>query len=120
MKKKNIHTNGFTVPENYFDLFEAELYNRIAAEELPDATGFTTPEGYFDRVTDRVVKTVMHQEEQQPSKVILMKPMLITSEYGVENMTGYPYRPDFNVVGSHLPPPALERPARGLLPPLTA
>ena len=34
-----------------------------------------------------------------------MKPMLITSEYGVENMTGYPYRPDFNVVGSHLPPP---------------
>lgn len=48
-----------------------------------------------------------------------MKPMLITTEYGVENMTGYPYRPDFNVVGRHLPP-ALERPARGLLLPLTA
>jgi hypothetical protein len=66
--KDNKHKHGFKVPENYFESFEAQLFDKIKSEELPKDSGFRVPEGYFENLEDSIVNK-LHVSERR-SKVI--------------------------------------------------
>lgn len=60
MKKNKLHnikSNGFKVPENYFDTVEDAFFNRLNKKDSIEGintTGFKTPEGYFDSVDHNI------------------------------------------------------------------
>lgn len=59
MKEKN-YISAFEVPQDYFDNFEARLFQRIKEEErFPNSSGFTVPEAYFDNMEQRMLKAVV-------------------------------------------------------------
>lgn len=53
-------TSGFHTPDNYFDNFETELFDKIAEESLPKDTGFIAPEHYFETVESKVLERVQN------------------------------------------------------------
>ena len=66
--KDNKHKHGFKVPENYFENFEAQLFDKIKSEELPMDSGFRVPEGYFENLEDSIFNKLYVSERR--SKVI--------------------------------------------------
>ena len=67
MKEKK-HKHGFKVPEDYFDNFEKQLFDKIELETMPKETGFKVPDGYFDKLEDTVLQKLNALEK--PQKVI--------------------------------------------------
>ncbi|MDY2587741.1 hypothetical protein [Winogradskyella aquimaris] len=61
MKKEKLHnikSNGFKVPDNYFDTVEDAFFNRLNKKDSIEGiitTGFKTPEGYFDSVEHNII-----------------------------------------------------------------
>lgn len=70
--KKNKNISGFKTPENYFENFEMQLFNKIEGENLPKSAGFQVPENYFESLDQRVLQTVTASEK--PKKVISLFP----------------------------------------------
>jgi len=70
--KKNKKIAGFKTPENYFENFEMQLFNKIEGENLPKSAGFQVPENYFESLEQRVLNTVPASEK--PKKVISLLP----------------------------------------------
>ncbi|MHA7057613.1 hypothetical protein ACWGOQ_0010370 [Aquimarina sp. M1] len=73
MKKNNLHTNkgGFKIPENYFETFEKNLFEKISLEDdeislLPDkvSLGLKEPDGYFDAFENRLMKKLNVEDNQ--------------------------------------------------------
>jgi hypothetical protein len=62
--KEKKHKHGFKVPDNYFDNFEARLFDKINLESLPKDSGFRVPEGYFERFDDRMVQKLFGSENR--------------------------------------------------------
>ena len=56
--KEHIKT-GFKTPDNYFDVFENNLFKQL---QLKNKTGFTTPENYFDTLETDVLKQIEHSK----------------------------------------------------------
>lgn len=52
MKELNKHIknrdSGFSIPESYFDTFEASLQSKIRESKFPKKAGFEVPKGYFE------------------------------------------------------------------------
>ncbi|SDH26261.1 hypothetical protein [Winogradskyella thalassocola] len=77
MKKNNLHnvtSSGFKTPDNYFESFEANLFERLNEKEVikaSETSGFTVPENYFDAVEH----TILEKLQDKPEKpVIRLKP----------------------------------------------
>jgi len=64
--EKNKYTNGFKIPENYFEEFETHMFDKLKEEQLPKATGFVIPDGYFDAVEEKIIENT----KTSPLKVI--------------------------------------------------
>lgn len=63
MKDKK-HKHGFKVPDNYFDNFEAQLFDKMQTEALPKDSGFRAPEGYFESLDDIIVEKLFTSEKR--------------------------------------------------------
>ncbi len=73
MKNKKLHTNnisdGFTTPKDYFDTFEARLFDKLHTESvIPKAEGFLVPDSYFDSLEDTLTQQLFTESEE--TKVI--------------------------------------------------
>ncbi|WP_422108003.1 hypothetical protein [Winogradskyella sp.] len=61
MKNDKLHkikSTGFKTPDNYFESFDDELFERIKDEKSIggiEDTGFNVPEGYFDKLDDKII-----------------------------------------------------------------
>lgn len=67
MKQNDLHkikNTGFNVPKDYFETFEAKLYNRINFSlDTPQDAGFRAPEDYFESFEDAVLKRVLTEDK---------------------------------------------------------
>jgi len=77
MKKNNLHnvkSSGFKTPDNYFESFDADFFERLNEKEAIKASefsGFTVPENYFDAVEHTILEKVQNKPEKP---VINLKP----------------------------------------------
>lgn len=63
--------NGFSTPDNYFNLIEDNIEIKIAEENLKKESGFKTPDSYFSNLEDAIL-TKVNTIEKKP-KVISFK-----------------------------------------------
>jgi len=59
---KNKHTQGFKVPDQYFDSIEETVFQKLDEHQFPKKTGFDVPDGYFDSVEESVLGIVSSSE----------------------------------------------------------
>ena len=70
MKKNNLHnveSSGFKTPNNYFESFEADLFDRLNEKEefnFSENAGFTVPKDYFDTVENNVLEKLNEPSEK--------------------------------------------------------
>ena len=70
MKKNNLHnvtSSGFKTPNNYFESFEADLFDRLNEKEefnFSENAGFTVPKDYFDTVENNVLEKLNESSEK--------------------------------------------------------
>lgn len=60
--KKHLKT-GFKAPENYFNAFENNLFERLSIDRNDPKTGFKTPPSYFENFEERILERI-----EQPNK----------------------------------------------------
>ena len=63
MKEKK-HKHGFKVPDNYFDNFEARLFDNLKSKALPKDSGFRAPHGYFESFEDNLVQKLFPSDKR--------------------------------------------------------
>lgn len=64
-KLHNIKSTGFKIPDQYFDSFEDQLFERLDQEKEihgVDEPGFKVPEGYFNTLDDKILSKVKTEE----------------------------------------------------------
>lgn len=73
---KKVNKNiGFSVPDNYFDELDKEIYHKIISEKLPKNTGFNIPDTYFDSIEDSIFTKTIPKEKE--TKVISFKKRIL-------------------------------------------
>lgn len=50
----NNKNNGFDIPEDYFDVFEERLLQKLEKHKLPKSTGFILPKNYLENVESNI------------------------------------------------------------------
>ncbi|WP_430409041.1 hypothetical protein [Kordia sp.] len=70
MKKNELHskklTEGFSTPKDYFESFEARLFEKIQAEAvIPKENGFKVPDTYFDSLEDSLTAKLFSTEQEE-------------------------------------------------------
>jgi hypothetical protein len=71
---KTVNKNtGFSVPDNYFDELDKEIYHKIINEKLPKNTGFNIPNTYFDSIED----SILTKAKVKQTKVITFKKRIL-------------------------------------------
>jgi len=69
MKKENLHSiksPGFKIPNQYFDSFEADFFERLNEKEFISASeksSFTVPKNYFDSVETNILEKLNKKPE---------------------------------------------------------
>ena len=63
MENKSKYSPKFTVPENYFEEFDARMMQKIEETQLPKSPGFTVPDGYFDSVEETILQNNIPQQQ---------------------------------------------------------
>ncbi|GAB4157291.1 MAG: hypothetical protein Tsb0033_08960 [Winogradskyella sp.] len=60
-KLHNIKSNGFKIPDNYFESFEDSFFKSLNDNKVIDGindAGFKVPEGYFDTIDEKVINNL--------------------------------------------------------------
>lgn len=79
MKKKRLHhikTTGFKTPEQYFEAFDEQLFERIKSNDSIsgiETSGFSVPQNYFDTVDAKIMSKINAENQA----VIQLKPRTI-------------------------------------------
>jgi hypothetical protein len=77
MKKEKIHTiksSGFKIPKDYFENFDANLFNKINTKQSIkniESPGFKVPKDYFETVEDSIFRKIKSEDE---TPLINLKP----------------------------------------------
>ncbi|EPR72178.1 hypothetical protein ADIWIN_3017 [Winogradskyella psychrotolerans RS-3] len=77
MKNNNLHnvkSSGFKTPNNYFESFETDLFERLNEKEYlksSETSGFTVPKDYFESVENTILEK-LNDSSKKP--VIVLKP----------------------------------------------
>lgn len=70
--KEKLKISNFKTPQDYFENFEEQLFERLQLEDLPKSSGLKVPEGYFNQLEDKIVAEEIASRQQ--SKVIRLFP----------------------------------------------
>ncbi|MAN58661.1 MAG: hypothetical protein CMC08_02365 [Flavobacteriaceae bacterium] len=70
MKPNKPHTEGFKVPQHYFEEFDDRLYDQIDLPVLSGEAGFEVPENYFVAVERDILKALPSTENRIEKRVI--------------------------------------------------
>jgi len=49
---------GFTVPDDYFERVEDNIFTTLETENFPKKEGYTVPNNYFDNLEDKILEKV--------------------------------------------------------------
>lgn len=64
--------SGFSVPNNYFEEIDDNIFNRIVEEKIPNKNSFKVPKDYFLTVEDKILSKVIPERKKQ-TKVIALR-----------------------------------------------
>ena len=81
-KLKNISSNGFKVPKNYFEELEDKVFSKIDEGNIPlevDSSGFATPDNYFGTIEDRIIDKVSEDREVKVISLLSKRNLIYAS-----------------------------------------